>query len=289
MSQVVQNQPKSLSQFFAHSGTDRFLTQQLGARKGEFVSNIISLAEQDALLKECAPDALIKCAMNATALNLPLNKNLGYAYVIPYKNNRAGTVEPRFQIGWKGFVQLAIRSGQYKTLNSVEVREGEIKRNKFTGEIEFIGEYPENKVIGYLAFIKLLNGFEQSLYMSTEQVEAHADKYSKAFKLNNYQKLQKGEIPEKDMWKFSSPWYDDFDAMARKTVLKLLLNRYGILSTEMQQAITKDQTDSEGNYHDNPNNTARQVVDAEIIPQNEPEEEVTQEQPQPKVINLENL
>lgn len=262
----------TLSQFFANPKTDGFLAQQLGKKKSEFVTNILALAESDTLLKDCAPDALMKCAMNATALNLPLNKNLGYAYVIPYKNNRAGTVEPNFQIGWKGFVQLAIRSGQYKTINSVEVRDGEIRRNKFTGEIEFLGENTSGDVIGYLAYIKLLNGFEQSLYMTVEEVRNHADKYSKAFNLTAYNNIIEGKIQEKDMWKYSSPWYDNFDDMAKKTVLKLLLNRYGVLSVEMQQAIIKDHTDADGNYSDNPQGN-RQVVDAEIIQQDEPEDE----------------
>lgn len=248
----------TISNHFANPKVSDFLQQQLGEKKGEFVSNVIALTESDKALKNCDPADLMKCAMNATALNLPLNKNLGYAYVIPYGN------KPQFQMGYKGFIQLAIRSGQYKTINTVEVREGEIKRNKFTGHIEFLNENPNAKIVGYLAYIEMLNGFQQSLYMSVEEVKAHAKKYSK-----NFAKYGSG------LWK------DEFDLMAKKTVLKLLLNRYGVLSTEMQKAVIADQQDGKGDYIDNPR--SRNVVDAEVIEQNEPTEQ------EAKTVNLSEL
>lgn len=267
----MSNKQVTVSQFFSTPATNNFLEQQLGKRKGEFISNVIALTDADKALQKCDPADLMKCAMNATALNLPLNKNLGYAYVIPYNNRKTGKSEPQFQMGYKGFIQLAIRSGQYKTINACEVREGEIRRNKFTGAIDFIGEYPDNKIIGYLAYVQMLNGFEQSLYMSVEQVEAHAKKYSQ-----NYAKYGTG------LWK------DEFDLMALKTVLKLLLNRYGVLSTEMQLAQTIDQTNANGDYIDN---KPRAVVDAEIIEQGEPEaEQQIDEQDEPEgTVNLEDL
>jgi hypothetical protein len=248
----------SISNFLNTPKTAVFLEQTLGKRKSEFVSNLISISETDKNLSKCSQGELMKCALNATALNLPLNKNLGYAYVIAYNIKQPdGTskMTPQFQMGYKGFIQLAIRSGQYKTINTCEVREGEIKRNKFTGHIEFLGENPDGEVIGYLAYIELLNGFQQSLYMSIEQVQYHAKKFSKTF--NSY----------------DSVWRKDFDAMAKKTVLKLLLNRYGVLSVEMQNAIEKDQTDSHGQYIDNPQNS-RTVIDTEVITQEEPTEEI---------------
>lgn len=235
--------------------SDKFLEQTLGRGKGEFVSNLLALSDADKSLQQCDPADLMKCAMNATALNLPLNKNLGYAYIIPYneKDRVTGQIvkKPQFQMGYKGFIQLAIRSGQYKTINTCEVREGEVRRNKFTGHIEFLGENHSGKVVGYLAYIELLNGFSQSLYMSIEEMNAHAQKYSKTY------------------GKLTSVWATDFDAMAKKTVLKLLLNRYGVLSVEMQKAVQIDQADANGQYIDNPN-TVRVVEDAVIIEQNDP-------------------
>lgn len=258
---TVINQKVSISKFFSNESTSNFLQQQLGAKKSEFVSNVIAITDADASLQQCEPAELMKCAMNATALNLPLNKNLGYAYVIAYNSKQKDgsyKMTPQFQMGYKGFIQLAIRSGQYKTINTCEVREGEIKRNKFTGHTEFLGENPEGEIVGYLAYIELMNGFQQSLYMTVEQVKAHAKKYSK-----NFEKYNTGL------------WRDEFDLMAKKTVLKLLLNRYGVLSVEMQKAIINDQADSNGDYIDNPkgSNSGRAVVDATIVTQDEPEAE----------------
>lgn len=253
---------QSIANFLNKS--DDFLAKTLGSKKSEFVSNLIALSEADKNLQECNPADLMKCAMNATALNLPLNKNLGYAYVVPFneKDKKTGQIvkKPQFQMGYKGFIQLAIRSGQYKTINTCEVRQGEIRRNKFNGQTEFLGENPQGEVIGYLAYIKLLNGFEQSLYMSVEQIHAHAKKYSQTFA-----KWNRGL------------WVDEFDLMAKKTVLKLLLNRYGVLSVEMQNAILKDQTDPSDQYIDNPQQ-GRYVVDAEIIEQNDPQEVSAQQE-----------
>lgn len=257
--QIVKKQ--TLGNFLNQS--DKFLEQTLGNKKSEFVSNLLALSDADKNLAQCEPAELMKCAMNATALNLPLNKNLGYAYVIAY--NQKGKMTPQFQMGYKGFIQLAIRSGQYKTINTCEVRQGEIRRNKFTGYIEFYNENPTGEIIGYLAYIELLNGFTQSHYMTVEEVQAHAKKYSQ-----NFAKYGNG------LWK------DEFDLMAKKTVLKLLLNRYGILSVEMQQAILQDQADHNGGYVDNPQGF-RDVVEAEIIDQPEPVQQT------PKQVNINQL
>jgi recombinase, phage recT family len=274
----------TLGNFLNQANTADFLTKTLGSRKSEFVSNLLALSDSNKELLQCDNTELMKCAMNATALNLSLSKNLGYAYVIPYKDWKTQEVHPQFQIGYKGFIQLAIRSGQYRTINTCEVREGEIKRNKFTGHIEFLGENPEGKVIGYLAYIELQNGFQQSLYMSLEHVQAHVSKYS-----------QSGI--DKNTKEFKGVWKSEFDAMAKKTVLKLLLKYYGVLSVEMQNAIEKDQEDSEGRYIDNPQG-GRYVQDAVIIEQSEPTEIVAQEEPvapapapseSPKQVDFKNL
>ena len=248
MTQVAKK--PTIGNFLNYPNTQKFLEENLREKRGEFVSNLIALVDGDSNLAECDPQRLMMCAMNATALNLPLNKNLGYAYIIPYKGI------PSFQIGYKGFIQLAIRSNQYKTINAVEIREGEIERNKITGEIKFIGEKPNNKIVGYLAFFELLSGFTASLYMSEAQIEEHALRFSTMYQY------------DKKNNKRSSKWSDPQarPKMALKTVLKGLLGTYGVLSTEMQRAFENDVETEEKS------DNSRGFDNAEIIPQDEPTE-----------------
>lgn len=251
VSQQPQQPVATLGNYLNFPATQTFLEQNLKEKRSEFVSNLLALADSDANIKQCDPAKLMMCAMNATSLNLPLNKNLGYAYVIAYGGN------PQFQIGYKGLIQLALRSGQYKCLNACEVREGEIQRNKFTGEIKFICENEEANVVGYLAYLELNNGFKSSLYMTEKQIEAHALRFSKSYQYDVSKKTN------------TSKWSDTLarPKMAIKTVLKGLLGTYGILSTELIQAFSNDNED------EMPNNTQRSTIqDAEIIPQTDSKE-----------------
>lgn len=250
------NKPATIANFLNFPKTQSFLEQTLGDKKGEFVSNLIALTDADNNLAKCDPAALMKCAMNATALNLPLNKNLGYAYVIPY-----GGV-PSFQIGYKGFIQLAIRTGLYETLNATGIREGEITRNKITGEIKFHKENPDGKVVGYLAYLKLTTGFTASLYMTEAEIEAHAMRFSKMYAID---KKKKSRIS-----KWSDP--DARPKMAMKTVLKGLLGTYGLMTTDMAKAYSSDA--------DVEKNDGERYVDAEVIPQDEPKKEAKKSGPE---------
>ena len=243
----MSNKPATIGNFLNFPQTQKFLDDNLGEKRGEFVSNLLAMCENDTSLSSCDPKQLMMCAMNATSLNLPLNKNLGYAYVIPYKG------VPSFQIGYKGLIQLAIRTGAYEFLNACEIKEGEIERNKITGEIKFLGDKPSNKVVGYLAYLKLKSGFQASLYMSEEEIEQHALKYSTMYKY------------DKQNNKTSSKWSDKDvrPKMALKTVLKGLLGTYGVMTTDMVKAIEAD-NDNEVSYG------SRDIQEAEVIPQNEP-------------------
>jgi len=265
--QVATQQPKqTIGQFLGGSATSRFLESTLAEKKAEFVSNLIAMADADANLAACEPAALMKCAMNATALNLPLNKNLGYAYIIPYKG------VPSFQIGYKGLIQLAIRTGAYKFINATEIKEGEIKRNKITGELTFLGDNPSGKVIGYNAYLELTNGFTANLYMSEEEIEQHAIRFSKMY------------ASDKQYNSAKSKWSDPLarPKMALKTVLKGLLGTYGLMTTEFAKAMEID------NDNDEPQTTGnRGFVDAEVIPQNEPiQQGEPTETAQPKKIQI---
>lgn len=253
MTQVTQTQPKpTIGNFLNSPSTKKFLEANLRENTQEFVSNLIAICDSDSNLAECDPAKLMMCAMNATALKLPLNKNLGYAYIIPYKG------VPSFQIGYKGLIQLALRSGQYKYLNACEVREGELQRNKITGEIKFSGDLPNNPVVGYVAYLQLNNGFSASLYMSEEEIEKHALRFSKMY------------AADKQYSKRVSKWSDP-DArpkMAIKTVLKGLLGTYGVLSTEMQKAFESES--EEANYEDVTPKASRETVEPIVIQQEEP-------------------
>ncbi len=263
MSNVTTMNNVSMANFLKAPNTSKFLDDILKDKKGDFVSNMISITDSNPTLQQCNPNDLIKVALNATALNLPLNSNLGYAYIVPYNNsvkNPDGTwsskMTPTFQIGYKGLIQLAIRTGMYEFLNAVEVREGEIQRNKFTGEFKITGDYPDKNIVGYLAFLRLKTGFSASLYMSEDQIEAHALKFSKMYQSDKKNKTSKS--------KWSDP--DARLKMSLKTVLKGLLGTYGLLTTELVKAFDAD-SDSE------PQDNKWQYADV-----------ITQTDPAPKVV-----
>lgn len=209
----------------------------------QFMASVLTLANSNKLLGECDPVKLYNCCLMAAALKLPFNQNLGQAYIIPFKG------EPQLQIGYKGFIQLAQRSGQFRRINCSDVREGEIKsRNRLTGEIEFEwledAEHDRTPIVGYVAYFELLNGYQQTLYMSKAEVESHAKRYSQTYKQG------------------FGVWKDNFDAMAKKTVLKRILNQYAPLSVDMQKAMEYDQADADGRYPDNADRV--EIIETEI-------------------------
>lgn len=245
---------KSIANFLNAPSTSKFLQETLSEKKAEFVSNLIALCDSDNNLAQCEPSQLMKCAMNATSLNLPLNKNLGYAYVIAYKGI------PSFQIGYKGLIQLAIRTGQYKFINATEIRESEIRHNKITGEVIFNGEKPDAPIVGYMSYLELVNGFTASLYMTEEQLEQHAIRFSQTYK------------NDKQYGKSTSKWSDPLarPAMCKKTVLKLLLGTYGLMTTEFAKALDSDNDDEDST-------SGHRFEEAEIVQHGEPNEEQSDE------------
>ena len=244
----------TIGSFLNFPATQKFLEDNLRERRGEFVSNLLALTDADANLAACDPKRLMMCAMNATALNLPLNKNLGYAYIIPYKSN--GVQIPQFQIGYKGLIQLAIRTGMYEVINAVDVREGEITRNKITGEIKFNGEKPDAPVIGYIAYLRLKTGFEASYYMAEADIERHALRFSKMY--------QSDKRNRTNISKWSDP--EARPKMALKTVLKSLLGTYGLMTTEMQKAFEADSNEEATTD----GTRGHEYQEAEVIQQDEP-------------------
>lgn len=260
--QTNQGHKMTLSTYLTGDAVKNKINQIIGNEKdgAKFISTIISSVQATPALKDCTPQSILSCALTAYSLNLSPSPQLGQVYLIPYKNNKLGITEAQFQIGSRAYVQLAIRSGYYKKINVVPVKEGElIKYDPFNEEIETKPienpiEREHAKTIGYYGMFEYLNGYKKAMYWSKEKMLQHADRYSKSFKASDYIKFEKGEIPERDLWKYSSPWYNNFDAMAEKTLIKQLL-KWGVLSTELQEAISKDQAviDEDGNatYVDN--------------------------------------
>lgn len=197
----------------------------LGQRAPQFLSSLLSLSMTS--MRDVEPKSIIAAAMTAASLDLPINQNLGFAYIIAYKdNNQGGKKFAQFQMGYKGFVQLAQRTRQYRFINACRVFKGElVKYDKLTGELIIAEDKKESdEVVGYASFFSLTSGFEHSLYMTVEQVDKHARLYSQAY--------NKG-------WK--SMWKDNFDAMALKTVLKLNLSKWAPLSIQMEKGMFEDQ------------------------------------------------
>lgn len=232
------NNQVSIAQYVRQDVVSKRLEDLLGKRAPQFTTSLVAAANANKMLNNCKPESVVSAALIAASMDLPINQNLGFAYLIPYKNKDGEVCQ--FQMGYKGFIQLAQRSGFYQTINASEVKEGEIVNfDRLSGEIEFKWiedqvKREKAKTSGFVAYFRLLNGFEKSLYMTVEELEAHAKKYSK-----NFAKYGSGL------------WSDDFDSMAKKTVLKLLISKFGPLNTQLQKAIAGDQT-VDGEYEDNP-------------------------------------
>lgn len=228
---------KLFNQTITNPSTQKYLSDVLGERKGSFVNNLTALVANNVMLQECEPYTLMFAAMKATALNLPLDNSLGFAYVLPYKDNKRGITVAQFQLGYKAFKQLALRSGQFSKIpNATDVKEGElVKRDRLTGDCIFKFEEDDEKraklpTIGYVSFFKLINGAESVFYMSKTEMEQHALRYSQAFRSTD------------PKVKAASKWSTDFLTMALKTVIKLNLSKNAPLSVELADALKADQS-----------------------------------------------
>lgn len=225
--QQIATQQQSVKQFFAQDIIKNKVQEVLGQRSNQFITTVLQIASSNDLLSKSDPVSILNAAMAAATLDLPINQNLGFAYIIPFnqkqKDGSYKTVA-QFQLGYKGFIQLAQRSGQFKTISATPIYDGQlIESNPLTGfKFDFTAK-KSDIVIGYAAYFELLNGFQKTLYMTVDEMKAHGLKFSQTFK------------------KGYGLWNDDFDSMAQKTVIKLLLSKFAPLSIEMQKAIVTDQ------------------------------------------------
>lgn len=227
-----------------------------------FTGALVSAVATNPDLAECDQFTIFSAALLGESLKLSPSPQLGQFYLVPFNDKKRGCKVAQFQLGYKGYIQLAIRSGFYKKLNVLAIKEGElISYNPLDEEIEVnliqddsIRE--QTSTIGYYAMFEYTNGFRKTMYWSREKMLVHADKYSMAFSAEKYELLQAGKIPTSELWKFSSFWYKDFDGMAYKTMLRQLISKWGIMSIDMQNAIDGDMAvikeDGSKDYIDNP-------------------------------------
>ena len=230
-------------------------------RARRFVSAITSAVAVNPALQECEAGTILAGALLGESLNLSPSPQLGQYYLVPFKSkakyDRQGNllspevVKAQFVLGYKGYIQLALRSGAYADLDVMDIKQGEyLGKDPMTGKprfsfIEDDDERDRLETIGYMAYFEYLNGFRKVIYWSREKMLSHADKYSPAFSAKAFQDIQDGKIAEKDMWRYSSFWYKNFDDMAKKTLLRHIISRWGVMSLEMQTAFERDSSVSE--------------------------------------------
>lgn len=244
----------------AEENVKKRFTDVLGKKAPQFLASIVNVMSASPQLKVCNATSVVSAAFVAASLDLPIDSNLGFAAIVPYdkkvkdENGVWKKVKmAQFQMMYKGFVQLAIRTGEYEKMNCSEVYQDELKEyNPITGECQFVSDFNEchqrangeaDKIVGYYAWFRLKSGFVKELFMSKTEVLNHAKKYSQSYRY------------DLDKNKSSSRWSTDFDSMAKKTVIKMILSKWGILSVQMQQAIIEDQKvfdkDGSDEYEDN--------------------------------------
>ena len=262
MSNLTPQKPK-FSVAITTKGYQTLINNTLGdpQRARRFVSAITSAVAVNPALQECEAGTILAGALLGESLNLSPSPQLGQYYLVPFKSkakyDRQGNllspevVKAQFVLGYKGYIQLALRSGAYADLDVMDIKQGEyLGKDPMTGKprfsfIEDDDERDRLETIGYMAYFEYLNGFRKVVYWSREKMLSHADKYSPAFSAKAFQDIQDGKIAEKDMWRYSSFWYKNFDDMAKKTLLRHIISRWGVMSIEMQTAFERDSSVSE--------------------------------------------
>lgn len=278
--QNIMNFKKILDGNFAQNQ----LKQVLKENAGTFATSLMEVFTNDTQLQSCDPKAVFQEAVKAASLKLPLNKQLGYGYIVVYNNwnkqLQKAIPTPTFIPGYRGYIQLAMRTGQYRTINADVIYEGELRsKNKLTGAIDLTGEAVSDRIVGYFAHFELLNGFSRSYFMSKEQMANFALKYAAAFKpRKNFTPPTVDQLIDTAQEQASNGpgqgvgWNGDYNAMATKTVLRHLLSKWGYLSIEMMNAFAMDEREESGsaeqqrNEENNETHTVKNV--AEVLKQN---------------------
>lgn len=276
-----------LTAYLTQDAVKKQINSVVGGKNGtRFISSIVSAVQTTPALQECTNPSILSAALLGEALNLSPSPQLGQFYMVPFDNKKKGVKEAQFQLGYKGYIQLAVRSGYYKRLNVMAIKEGELVRyDPLNEEIEvnlieddIVRE--ETPTTGYFAMFEYENGFKKTMYWSKQKMLSHADKYSQAFHMNavesdnprrqrvSYKDYLKGNYPKSDEWKYSSFWYKDFDGMAMKTMLRQLISKWGIMSIDLQTAVDKDMAviheDGSAEYVENEQEEENVVAEQEL-------------------------
>jgi recombination protein RecT len=254
MSTEIQKNP--IKDYMNNPKVQEKFNEILGQNSTNYITSVMQVVSSNNMLAQAEPSSVFQSAALAAVLNLPINNNIGYAYIVPYKQSYQeggqwkSKIVAQFQIGWKGLVQLAIRSGSYKTISVTEIYEGQLKSNNPLTGFEFDFSKPsKGTIIGYASYFSLTNGFEKILYATVAQIQEHGKKFSKTYENT------------------TSPWKTSFDSMAKKTILKGLISKFGPMSLEMQKSINADQGVVEDfetgqiKYPDNPNEAPDSVLE----------------------------
>lgn len=244
---IAKKKQTPMAAYLQNDAVKKQINSVVGGKNGtRFISSIVSAVQTTPALQECTNPSILSAALLGEALNLSPSPQLGQFYMVPFNDKKNGVKNATFVLGYKGLIQLATRSGYYQKINVLPIKEGELIRYDPLSEeievslIEDEEAREEAPTIGYYAMFQYTNGFRKTLYWSKKKMLSHADRYSAAFSKGAYEKLQAGQISEKDMWKFSSYWYSDFDGMACKTMLRQLISKWGIMSIDLQTAMEKD-------------------------------------------------
>ena len=252
MSNQMTAQKPKFSAAIATPTYQKLIAQTLGDKKKaeRYTAAIMSAVATNPQLQQCEAKTILSGSLLAESLGLAHSPQLGQYYLVPFKVKEKNGIPQHydaiFVLGYKGYIQLAGRSGQYRHINAMEIKQGELAYyNPFDDAIELnpIQDFDERQkaeTVGYYAMFEYLNGFKKVLYWSKKQMLQHADKYSPAFSAQAYEKLLNGKIPQNELWKYSSFWYKDFDGMAKKTMIRQLISKWGVMSTDMVQAMESD-------------------------------------------------
>jgi len=254
--EIIEKKKEGIATFLAREAVKANVESVVGVKDSQrFISSVVSAVQTNSQLAECTNASILSAALLGHSLNLPQSPQIGMFYFVPYEDKKKGIKEAQFQLSYRGMLQLAMRSGQYKVIHVTDIRQGELDSyNPIEDIYEFTPETDINKrmklpIIGYYAFFELINGAKKGIYWTKEQMEVHAKKYSASYR-NGYS---------------TSVWKSDYDAMAKKTMLRQLISKWGIMSVDMERAYVGDQAvireDGTPDYIDNVPDEPEAAVD----------------------------